>query len=108
MSPATIDRLLAPYRALRGGRGRSLTRPGSLLRSQVPIKTVADWNDARPGFLEIDLVAHCGSTSAGQFLFTLSTVDVATGWMLCRGGRDTGGRAVGGEVARGRCRARLP
>ena len=57
MSPATIDRLLAPYRALPGGRGRSLTRPGSLLRSQVPIKTFADWNDARPGFLEIDLVA---------------------------------------------------
>jgi hypothetical protein len=65
MSPATIDRLLAPYRALPSGRGRSLTRPGSLLRSQVPIKTFADWNDARPGFLEIDLVAHCGSTSAG-------------------------------------------
>ena len=90
MSPATIDRLLAPYRALPGGRGRSLTRPGSLLRNQVPIKTFADWNDARPGFLEIDLVAHCGSTSAGQFLSTLSTVDVATGWMLCRGVRNKG------------------
>jgi hypothetical protein len=41
----------------------------------VPIKTFVNWNEARPGFLEIDLVAHCGSTSGGQFLFTLSTVD---------------------------------
>jgi len=106
MSPATIDRLLAPYRALPGGRGRSLTRPGSLLRSQVPIKTFADWNDARPGFLEIDLVAHCGSTSAGQFLFTLSTVDVATGWMLCRGVRNKGEEAVFEELAE--IRRRLP
>jgi len=53
MSAASIDRLLAPYRALAGGRGRSHTHPGSLLRSQVPIKTFADWNDALPGFLEI-------------------------------------------------------
>jgi hypothetical protein len=106
MSPATIDRLLAPYRALPGGRGRSLTRPGSLLRNQVPIKTFADWNDARPGFLEIDLVAHCGSTSAGQFLSTLSTVDVATGWMLCRGVRNKGEEAVFEELAE--IRRRLP
>jgi hypothetical protein len=106
MSPATIDRLLAPYRALPSGRGRSLTRPGSLLRSQVPIKTFADWNDAQPGFLEIDLVAHCGSTSAGQFLFTLSTVDVATGWMQCRGVRNKGEAAVFEELAE--IRRRLP
>jgi len=72
----------------------------------VPIKTFADWNDARPGFLEIDLVAHCGSTSAGQFLFTLSTVDVATGWMLCRGVRNKGEEAVFEELAE--IRRRLP
>jgi hypothetical protein len=106
MSAATIDRLLSPDRALAGGRGRSLTRPGSLLRSQVPIKTFADWDDARPGFLEIDLVAHCGSTSAGQFLFTLSTVDVATGWTLCRGVRNRGEAAVFEELAE--IRRRLP
>jgi hypothetical protein len=106
LSAATIDRLLAPYRALPRGRGRSLTRPGSLLRSQVPIKTFADWDDAQPGFLEIDLVAHCGSTSAGPFLFTLSTVDVATGWTLCRGVRNRGEEAVFEELAE--IRRRLP
>ena len=106
LSAATIDRLLGAYRALPSGRGRSLTRPGSLLRSQVPIKTFADWQDARPGFLEIDLVAHCGPTSAGPFLFTLSTVDVATGWMLCRGVRNRGEAAVFEELAE--IRRRLP
>jgi hypothetical protein len=106
MSAATIDRLLAPHRALSRGRGRSLTRPGSLLRSQVPIKTFADWDDAQPGFLEIDLVAHCGSTSAGQFLFTLSTVNVASGWTLCRGVRNKGEEAVFEELAE--IRRRLP
>jgi hypothetical protein len=106
MSAATIDRLLAPDRVLPGGRGRSLTRPGSLLRNQVPIKTFADWDDAQPGFLEIDLVAHCGSTSAGPFLFTLSTVDVASGWTLCRGVRNRGEEAVFEELAE--IRRRLP
>ena len=106
LSAATIDRLLGPYRGLPSGRGRSLTHPGSLLRSQVPIKTFVDWDNARPGFLEIDLVAHCGSTSAGQFLFTLSTVDVATGWTLCRGVRNKGEEAVFKELAE--IRRRLP
>jgi hypothetical protein len=106
MSAATIDRLLAPYRALTGGRGRSLTHPGALLRSQVPIKTFADWDDAQPGFLEIDLVAHCGSNSTGPFLFTLSTVDVATGWTLCRGVRNKGEATVFEELAE--IRRRLP
>lgn len=63
-------------------------------------------DDAQPGFLEIDLVAHCGSTSAGQFLFTLSTVDVASGWTLCRGVRNTGEAAVFEELAE--IRRRLP
>jgi hypothetical protein len=106
MSAATIDRLLAPYRALSGGRGRSMTRPGSLLRNQVPIKTFADWDSERPGFLEIDLVAHCGSTAAGQFLFTLTTVDVATGWTLCRGVSNKGEEAVFNELTE--IRRRLP
>jgi hypothetical protein len=99
VSAATIDRLLRPDRVLKGNRGRSLTHPGSLLRSQVPIKTFADWDNTRPGFLEIDLVAHCGSTSAGPFLFTLSTVDVATGWTLCRAVPNRGEEAVFKELA---------
>ena len=79
MSPATIDRLLAKHR--HGGRkGRCTTKPGTLLRSQVAVRTFADWTDTRPGFLEIDLVAHCGETTAGEYVHTLSAVDIATGW----------------------------
>ena len=72
----------------------------------MPIKTFADWDGARPGFLEIDLVPHCRSTAAGQFSFTLTTVDVATGWTLCRGVRNKGEEAVFNELAE--IRRRLP
>jgi hypothetical protein len=106
LSPATIDRRLAPDRAQPPGRGRSLTKPGTLLKGQVPIKTFADWDDATPGFLEMDLVAHCGSTAAGEFLLTLSTVDVATGWAVCMGVRNKAEASV--FEALGRIRARLP
>jgi hypothetical protein len=72
----------------------------------VPIRTFADWDDGRPGFLEIDLVAHCGTSGAGEFLFTLSAVDVATGWMGLEGVLNKGELAV--FEALGRLRARLP
>ena len=84
MSASTIDRLLRPWRQLGGRRGLSTTRPGSLLKSAIPIKTFADWQEAKPGFLEIDLVAHCGDNTEGFYLNTLSVVDVATGWSECR------------------------
>jgi Integrase core domain len=89
MSAATIDRALKGSRQ-RGkkGRGLSATHPGTLLKRQIAIRTFADWSDARPGFLEMDLVAHCGWSGAGQFLYTLSMVDVATGWVACAGLRD--------------------
>lgn len=79
MSAATIDRLLRTHRP-KGLRGRCTTKPGSLLKEKIPVRTFADWNDARPGFLEMDLVAHCGQTTAGEYLHTLNAVDVATGW----------------------------
>jgi len=79
MSPATIDRKLKPARRLRG-RGRSTTRRGTWLKSQIPVRTFADWDDACAGFTEIDLVAHCGRSTRGEYLNTLSTVDVATQW----------------------------
>jgi len=60
MSPATIDRRLAGDRAKMQLRGRSHTKPGSLLKSQIPIRTWAQWDDAVPGFVEIDLVGHEG------------------------------------------------
>jgi hypothetical protein len=80
MSAATIDRRLASERAKHRPRGRCTTKPGSLLKSQIPLRTWADWDDARPGFVEIDLVSHDGGNAAGQFAFTLTVTDIATGW----------------------------
>ncbi|MGI8987669.1 MAG: integrase catalytic domain-containing protein [Nocardioidaceae bacterium] len=81
MSAATIDRRLAAGRAeLSTLRGRSLTKPGSLLKSQIPMRTWADWDDHRPGFLEVDLVGHDGGDLNGQFCYTLTCTDIATGW----------------------------
>ena len=79
ISPATIDRLLAPARKDIGMRGRSTTKPGTLLKHQITIKTFAEWDDTRPGFLQVDLVAHCGMTTGGEYVNTLNMVDVATG-----------------------------
>src|SRR6478735_3419274 len=80
MSAATIDRRLAPERRKHELRGRSHTKPGSLLKSQIPIRTWADWDDAQPGFVEIDLVSHDGGNTIGPFAFTLTVTDIATGW----------------------------
>jgi hypothetical protein len=84
MSAATIDRRLRPYR-LHLVRGFGATKPGSLLKSQVPIRTWTPWDEQRVGFLEIDLVAHCGINNAGQYLYTLVATDVASGWTECMG-----------------------
>jgi len=98
MSTATMDRLLKPYRQRGGRRPFSTTKPGSLLKAAIPIRTFADWDDKRPGFLEVDLVAHCGESTEGFYLNTLSTVDVATGWVECQGvwgkGQDRVGAAI--------------
>jgi hypothetical protein len=80
MSAATIDRRLAGERVKRQLKGRRATKPGSLLRSQIPVRTWADWDDAKPGFVEIDLVSHDGGNSIGPFAFTLTVTDIATGW----------------------------
>jgi len=85
ISPSTIDRLLRPSRRVSGRRPLSTTRPGSLLKNSIPIRTFADWKENGPGFLEADLVAHCGESVEGFYLNTLSTVDVASGWSECRG-----------------------
>jgi hypothetical protein len=80
MSAATIDRRLAPERKKHELRGRSHTKPGSLLKSQIPIRTWADWDDAQPGFVEIDLVGHEGGNASGEHAYTLTVTDIATGW----------------------------
>jgi hypothetical protein len=92
ISPSTIDRLLKPVRARYGKHGRSTTKPGTLLRKQIPIGT-NQWDETRPGFLEADMVAHCGETTAGTCVSTLDLVDIATGW--------TEQRAVWGKGERG-------
>ena len=79
ISPATIDRLLAPLRHLHTKRGLATTKPGSLLKKHIPIKT-NQWDEHIPGFLEADTVAHCGTSMAGMFAFTLNAVDIATNW----------------------------
>lgn len=80
---ATIDRRLTTLRRQHKPRGMTTTKPGSLLRKQVPIRTYTPWDDPRAGFVEIDLVAHCGTSTAGRYLCTLTVVDVATGWTEC-------------------------
>ncbi len=82
ISPATVDRLLRPERE-KVKLGVTTTRPGNLLKHQIKVRTFADWDDVVPGFLEADLVAHCGGNTNGAFLNTLTLVDIATGWLEC-------------------------
>ena len=82
MSPATADRLLQPSRK-QEQHGISTTRSGTLLKKQIPIRTFNDWNETTPGFMEADLVAHCGTQAEGSYLFTLTLTDIATGWTEC-------------------------
>ena len=88
MSAATIDRILAPDRAKGALKGRSTTKPGTLLKSKIQIRTGTEWNDAVPGFIEIDLVAHCGDTTRGEYCNTLDATDIATGWTETRAVRN--------------------
>jgi len=84
MSPATIDRLLKYTKKGLAFRGKSTTKPGTLLKKDIPIRLGNQWNDAVPGFVEIDLVAHCGDTTAGDYVNTLDVTDISTGWTETR------------------------
>jgi hypothetical protein len=85
LSPATIDRLLASERAVLGtGKKGGHTKPGSLLKQQIPIRTFADWTEQEPGFVELDLVGHEGGNARGDFCFTLDLTDVCSGWTETR------------------------
>jgi len=79
ISPPTIDRILKPLRAKYRLKGRCTTKPGTLLRKQIPIKT-NQWDESRPGFVEADTVAHCGESTEGDYVNTVDLVDIATGW----------------------------
>ncbi len=80
ISPATIDRLLAPVKKQYQLRARSKTKPGTLLKDQIPIRTFSEWDEGRPGFVEVDLVSHDGGNPRGDFIQTLDLTDVYTGW----------------------------
>lgn len=80
ISAATIDRVLAPERKKRSLRNRARTKPGTLLKHQIPIRTFSEWDENRPGFVEIDLVGHEGGDPGGDYIQTLDMTDVCTGW----------------------------
>jgi hypothetical protein len=82
MSRSTIDRCLKKARYT-SPKGISTTKPGTLLKKSIPVRTWHDWDGTKPGFLEMDLVAHCGDTAVGPFIYTLTAVDVSTGWTEC-------------------------
>jgi hypothetical protein len=106
MSAATIDRVLRPWKQKGGRRSFSTTKPGRLLRSSIPIRTFADWQENRPGFIEVDLVAHCGESLDGFYLNTLMAVDVATSWSEFIGVWGKGQQRVGSAIHK--VRERLP
>jgi hypothetical protein len=106
MSTSTIDRLLRSDRKTGGRKGLSTTSPGTILKHMIPIRTFADWEEDKAGFMEIDLVSHCGETVEGFYLTTLCGVDIASGWTECLPVLGKGAQRVRSSVHR--MRQRLP
>jgi len=80
ISPSSIDRLLKKKKRKSSLKKRKSTKPGSLLKNQISVRTFADWNEAKVGFMEMDLVSHEGGNPKGEFAFTLTLTDVCSGW----------------------------
>ena len=93
ISAATIDRLLAATRVRNRSKGFCTTKPGSLLRNQIPIRT-HNWDISGPGFMEADTVAHCGNSMAGDFIWSLTLTDIHSGWTECRATWNNGAHGV--------------
>jgi hypothetical protein len=106
LSPATADRLLQAERQRSKPHGLSTTKPGTLTKDAIPIRTFADWDDVQPGFSEVDLVVHCGQSTKGEYLHSLTLTDGATGWTECVALRNRGQQVVWAGLVR--ARARLP
>ena len=83
-SPSTIDRVLKGDKKKLALKGKSGTKPGKLLKKQIPVRTYYPDADKKPGFFEIDTVFHCGASAAGEFCYTLSAADVYSGWIELR------------------------
>ena len=105
MSCATIDRCLQKER-FEKRRGISTTKPGTLLKKAIAVRTFMDWSEDRPGFVEVDLVAHCGGSVEGQFCYTLTAVDISTGWTECLTVKNRTQEAVFAQIVQ--LRDRLP
>ena len=105
ISPSTMDRLRGRY-GRRQGKARGLTKPGTLLKHQIPIRTWAQWDEDRPGFCEIDLVDHSGGNTRGDHAWTLTFTDVKTGWTECVAVRNKAEKHVFAAIQR--VRERLP
>lgn len=97
ISPATIDRLLKKVRAEQR-RGRSGTRPGTLLRQQIPVRS-GGWDVSQPGYLEADTVAHCGDSMAGNFAWSINLTDIHSGWTETRAVWNKGAQGVQEQIA---------
>jgi hypothetical protein len=80
ISPATIDRILSEDKKRQALKTRSKTKPGTLLKHHISIRTFSQWDEQRPGFMEMDLVGHEGGESCGDYIQTLDMTDVCTGW----------------------------
>jgi len=98
ISPATIDRILKPVRGAKR-RGRSGTKPGTLLKQQIPIRSGC-WDVTRPGYLEADSVAHCGESLAGDFVWSVNLTDILSGWTETRAVWNRGARGVQAQIAK--------
>ena len=96
MSSATIDRMLARVR-VQDKRGLSGTKPGKILKKHIPIKT-DQWNEERPGFLEADTVAHCGTSLEGSFVWSLTMTDINTAWTELRAVWNKGATGVVAQI----------
>jgi hypothetical protein len=106
LSPATADRLLKRTRAGTKPHGLTTTKPGTLLKQAIPVRTFAQWDDAQPGFMEIDLVAHCGEATRGEYLNSLDMLDVKTRWVELYGLLNRSQATVSAAIVA--CRSRLP
>jgi transposase InsO family protein len=108
ISPATIDRMLAPARKRYQLRARSQTKPGTLLKHQIPIRTFSDWDELRPGFIEIDLVSHEGGNARGDYAYTLDATDVCTAWTETEAVRNRAERWVFAGLEKAKARFPFP
>jgi len=106
MSASSIDRMLAVQRKKMCPKGRSTTKPGTLLKQDIPIRLGTEWNEDMPGYVEMDTVAHCGDSTRGQYVVTLDVTDIKTTWSEQRACLNKAQRHVFPEVKE--ARARLP